>query len=44
VKVIDSVVDSGCCKRTLQEINSKERLDTGLENTLEVISGTMKRR
>jgi uncharacterized protein (TIGR00661 family) len=44
VKVIDSVVDSGHCKKALQEINSKERLDMGIENTLEVISGTMKRR
>jgi UDP:flavonoid glycosyltransferase YjiC (YdhE family) len=44
VKVIDSVVDSGCCKRALQEINSKERLDMGIENTLEVIGGTMKRK
>jgi hypothetical protein len=44
VKIIDSVVGSGCCKRALQEINSKERLDMGIENTLEVIGGTMKRR
>ena len=44
VKVIDSVVDTGCCKKALQEINSKERLDMGIENTLEVISGTMKQR
>ena len=44
VKAVESVTDSGDCRRALLEINSKERLDMGLENTLEVIKGTMRQR
>ncbi len=41
VKAVDSVADGGSCRRVLREINSKERLDMGLEKTLEAIRCAM---
>jgi uncharacterized protein (TIGR00661 family) len=37
VQLVDGMVEMGLCREALDEINSNEKLDMGLENTLEVI-------
>jgi len=39
--MVNEMVDNDHYRQRLQEINSKEKLDMGLENTLEVIHGAL---
>ena len=41
IKRVNEMVDNDHYRKRLQEINSKEKLDMGLEHTLEVIHGTL---
>jgi len=41
IKMVNEMVDNDHYGKRLQEINSKEKLDMGLEHTLEVIHGAL---